>query len=166
MEQLDLAFSKVLQDPKKNVINNLKEKYGLLSTPDVINNLKKKHGLVVSPPSGPSINRKQCELFDQQQLREKINVESFRQKMSRATLLDNNSDYPIMRSEAKNAFPRRRHSMILADDLAVIGQKMPPKPEITVDPSPNQRRRLPQVPQKGIAYLIIFPTWQLALNQL
>ena len=39
--------------------------------------------------------------------------------------------------------------MVLADDLAVIGQKLPQKPDITVDPSPNQRRKLPLVLQKG-----------------
>ena len=103
--------------------------------------------------------RKQYELFDQvdqRERREKINVESFREKMSRARLLDNTPEYPIMRRLDKNTMPaskqpRRRHSLVLADELAVVGKKVvaPKGPEITVDPSPNQRRRLPLVVQKG-----------------
>ena len=83
-------------------------------------------------------------------------MESFREKMSRARLLDNTPEYPIMRRLDKNTMPaskqpRRRHSLVLADELAVVGKKVvaPKGPEITVDPSPNQRRRLPLVVQKG-----------------
>ena len=107
--------------------------------------------------------RKQYELFDQveqRERREKINVESFREKMSRARLLDNTPEYPIMRRLDKNTMPaaaaaskqpRRRHSLVLPDELAVVGKKVavPKGPEITVDPSPNQKRRLPLVLQKG-----------------
>ena len=74
--------------------------------------------------------------------------------MSRARLLDNTPEYPIMRRTDKNTMttavkPRRRHSLVLADELAVVGKKVPKNPEITVDPSPNQRRKLPLVVQKG-----------------
>ena len=87
-------------------------------------------------------------------------MESFREKMSRARLLDNTPEYPIMRRLDKNTMPaaaaaskqpRRRHSLVLPDELAVVGKKVavPKGPEITVDPSPNQKRRLPLVLQKG-----------------
>ena len=128
--QLDEAFNKIFtEEPQQSVIENL----------------KKKHGLVVGKDSKDSnlkLGKKKYERFDHEPKglanSEKINVEGFQQRMSRARLLDN-VPQPI----------RQENSRRIHQELSVIGQALPVKPDIKVDPSPKPRRTMPVQPDKS-----------------
>lgn len=153
VEQLDQAFGKIFyEEPHQSVIDNL----------------KKRHGLIVSSTAKP-----RYEHFDHYQpsSTDPTTVDSFREKMSRAQILDRipptarprnlslNKSFEDHQPSAGSRSPnplvdkRRRFSALLPDEMTVIGKKLqqkPKTPEITVDPSPKQRRTIPSIQIKGL----------------
>ncbi len=134
--QLDEAFHKIFhEEPAQSVIENLKKKHGLLVNSNKYERFDEEH-----QEQRPSLARKS--LADV----EKINVEAFREKMSRAQILD----YVPQTMSSKDK-PRRSTSM----NLSVIGKALPvtttspTSPDIKIDPSPKQKRSKPQLQDKS-----------------